>query len=344
MKIPLYKTLNDVTDVEAVTRIIKRGMYWAGGSENLDFEKAVAQYVGAKHGVSFNSGTSALNALMVTYGLGPGDEVIVPSFTYPPTVDAVRYVGATPVFADIEEKQYGLDPVDVKSRITDRTKAIIAVHVYGLPCRISDLSKVAKNNGLLLIEDAAEALGAEEYGKKLGAFGDASIFSFAGNKIISTGEGGMAVTNSENIRERLNVVKQSHSWRMSTILASLGLSQFTKIEYLIQLRRLRARYLTKALNQIEGVTPPVEPRGLRHIYQFYTIKVEDRDGLKQHLEQLGISTKIYFKPIMRGLPVTDAVAEQVLTLPLYPGLRVREMEYMVEAIKEYVTDEVSMRL
>ena len=184
MKIPLYKTYWDKKDVEAVTRIIERGMWWAGGRENTLFEEKVAKYAGVKHGVSVNSGTSALNAIMLAYRLGIGDEIIVPSFTYPPTVNAVKYVGATPVFADIEEERYGLDPEDVKKKITNRTRAIIAVHVYGLPCRISELSEIAEDNNVLLIEDAAEALGAHEYGKRIGGFGDASIFSFAGNKII----------------------------------------------------------------------------------------------------------------------------------------------------------------
>jgi len=332
MNIPLYKTYWDKDDVEAVTRIIERGMWWAGGKENTELEGKIARYAGVKHGVSVNSGTSALNGIMLAYRLGVGDEVIVPSFTYPPTVNAVKYVGATPVFADIEEERFGLDPEDVKKRITDKTRAIIAVHVYGLPCRISELAEIAEDNNLLLIEDAAEAIGAEEYGKKVGGFGDASIFSFAGNKIISTGEGGMVVTNDEIMRERLRAIRSKHSWRMSTILASLGLSQFNKIEQVINARIICAKYLTNGLEFIDGINPPVEPDGISHTYQFYTIKTGHRDKLKDCLEEHGITTKIYFPPIMNGLPVTDMVSRRVLTLPLYPELTMDEMNYMLETI------------
>lgn len=332
MKIPLYKNYWDKEDVQAVIKVIRRGMYWAGGQENTMLEEKVAHYAGVKHGVSVNSGTSALNAIMLAYRLGAGDEIIVPSFTYPPTVNAVKYVGATPVFADIEEERFGLDPDDVKKRITDKTRAIIAVHVYGLPCRISELSEIAEENNILLVEDAAEAIGAKEYGKKVGGFGDASIFSFAGNKIISTGEGGMVVTNDETMQRRLKAIRNKHSWRMSTILASLGLSQFNKIEQVISSRILCAMYLTNGFNFIDGVSPPVEPEGVSHTYQFYTIKAEQRDKLKNYLEEHGITTKIYFPPVMSGLPVTDAVADQVLTLPIYPDLSTREMNYILKTI------------
>ncbi|MDP2951885.1 MAG: aminotransferase class I/II-fold pyridoxal phosphate-dependent enzyme, partial [Chloroflexota bacterium] len=236
-QIPLYKVHWTEDDVNAVTQVIKRGLYWTGGPENQVFENAVASYVDRKHGVAFNSGTSALTALLLAHGVGPGDEVIVPAFTYPSTSDAVKFAGATPVYADIEEETYGLDTDNAEKRITERTKAIIAVHVYGLPCRIRELCAMAKTHGLLLIEDAAEALGATVNSERAGSFGDAAFFSFAGNKIVSMGEGGVAVTDSEQVERKLREVRQSHSWRMSSIQAALGLSLFKRLEHLLERRR-----------------------------------------------------------------------------------------------------------
>lgn len=335
MKIPLYRVFWDENDVEAVSKIIKRGMYWTGGPENELFEATLADYVGAKHGATFNSGTSALTALLLAHQIGSGDEVILPSFTYFSTANAVIFAEGVPVFADIEDETYGLSVEDVEAKITRRTKAIIAVHVYGLPCRIRELSELAEDHDLILIEDAAEALGAQVHGRLTGSFGDA-IFSTAGNKIITTGEGGMAVTNSTVIRDGLFKIRRNRSWRMPSINAALGLTQFRKLELLIDMRRSNAGYLTAGLS-VRGIKPPSPPNGYHHTYQFYTIRVDEgRDDLRKHLEEGGISTKIYFEPVERGLPITDKVSSHVLTLPMYPSLMVDEMKYILEMIKRFL--------
>lgn len=335
MKIPLYKIYWDKEDVEAVIKVIRRGMYWTGGSENEQLENDIARYIGRTHGVTFNSGTSALSALLLAYGVNQGDEVIVPAFTYTSTIDAVRFAGAQPIFADIEEETYGLDVNDVAERITDRTKAIIPVHVYGLPCHIIELQELANRHDLLLIEDTAETIGAEVHGKKAGSFGDAAIFSFAGNKIITAGEGGMAVTNSSEIYDKLKQIRNKRSWRMSTIQAVLVISQFNKLDSIIEIRRQKARYLSNQLQKIVGLQVPIIPEGYTHSYQFYTIRFKkDRDGLKKHLEDRGITSKIYF-PSLQELPVTVRVSKEVLTLPIYPSLDVEEMNYIIKSIKDF---------
>ena len=335
-QIPLYKVHWTEDDVNAVTQVIRRGMYWTGGPENQVFENAVASYVGRKHGVSFNSGTSALTALLLAHGVGPGDEVIVPAFTYPSTADAVKFAGATPVYADIEEETYGLDIDDAEKRITEKTRAVIAVHVYGLPCfHIRELCVMAKTHGLLLIEDAAEALGAATDSERVGSFGDAAFFSFSGGKVVSTGEGGMAVTDSEEVERKLREVRQSRSWRMSSIQAALGLSQFKRLEHLIEGRRMNAWYLSTHLPEIEGVRPPPTPWGRNPTYQFYTVRVErGRDRLKALLEEKGVTTKVYFEPLS-SLPTTTRVAGEVLTLPMYPELTPKEMNYILECVREF---------
>lgn len=334
--IPIYKVECTEDDVMAVSQIIRRGMYWTGGEENIHFEKEVSKYLGRKHGLAFNSGTSALTALFLAYDIWSMDEVIVPAFTYPATVDAVRFAGATPVFADIEEKTYGIDVEDVEKRITDRTKAVIAVHIYGLPCNIVELRELVDKHGLLLIEDAAEALGAELLGRKCGSFGDGAILSFAGNKIVTTGEGGMALTDSLDIKNKLVKIRKERGWYLSTIQAALGLTQFKKLDMFLAKRRKNAHYLSNQLNSIGKISLPHLPEGSTHNYQFYTIRVpEGRDLLKEYLEKKGISTKIYF-PAMYPLPVTEEVASQVLTLPMYPSLKEEEMDYIAEAVREFV--------
>ncbi len=336
LQIPLYKVTWNKDDVKAVTQVIKRGMYWTGGKENVQLESEVSQYLDRRYGALFNSGTSALTALLLAYDIGPGDEVIVPAFTYPSTVDVVRFTGARPVFADIEEETYGLDMEDVEERITDKSKAIIAVHVYGLPCRIAELRDLADKHGILLMEDAAEALGAKYIGTKVGSYGDGAILSFAGNKIITTGEGGMALTDSLDINSRLGEIKRNRSWRMSTIQAALGITQFKKLEILLELRRKNAHYLSNKLYRLhKEMRVPYPPAGSTHTYQFYTIRVyEGRDQLREHLERKGITTKIYF-PVLWRLPVAEEVASQVLTLPMYPSLLEEEMDYIAESVREF---------
>jgi dTDP-4-amino-4,6-dideoxygalactose transaminase len=372
-RIPLYKVYWDENDVEAVTKIIKRGTYWTAGPEIEEFERVVANYVGVKYGVSFNSGTSALHAALLAYEIKQGDEVIVPSFTFIATANAPLFVGAKPVFADIEDSTFGLDPNDVERKITRRTKAIMPIHYGGLPCRIKELRKIAQEYNLLLIEDAAESLGASVDGRKVGSFGNAAMFSFCGNKVITTGEGGIIVTNSSEIYERLKLIRShgrlesepyfmstktldyimlGYNWRISSITAALGLAQMKKLDRIIEMRRKNAEYITSKLSKIDEVKVPQPPEGYFHVYQMYTIRVKGgrgvRDALKDHLAKKGIMSKVYFEPVhlthfyrekfgFKGgeLPVTERLSSEVLTLPLYPTMTIEEMDYIIESIKEF---------
>ena len=372
-KIPLYKVYWDENDVEAVTRVIKRGTYWAVGPEIEEFERIVADYVGVKYGVSFNSGTSALHAVLLAYDIKEGDEVIVPSFTFIATANAPLFVGAKPVFADIEESSFGLDPNDVERRITKKTKAIMPIHYGGLPCQIKELRKIAEQYDLLLIEDAAESLGASINGCKVGSFGNAAMFSFCGNKVVTTGEGGIIVTDSGEIYERLKLIRShgrlesepyfmttktldyillGYNWRISSITAALGLAQMKKLDKVIEMRRKNAEYLTKNLSRIEEVETPNPPEGNFHVYQMYTIRVKGgrrvRDALKDHLAKKGIMSKVYFEPVhlthfyrekfgFRGgeLPITEKLSSEVLTLPIYPTMTVEEIEYLIDSLNEF---------
>jgi len=373
-RIPLYKIYWDKDDVKHVSEVIRQGMFWAIGPNIEKFERMVAQRIGKKHAVAFNSGTSALHAILLAHGIKQGDEVIVPSFTFIATANSVLFVGAEPVFADIEGDTYGLDPEDVKKKITDKTKVVMPIHYGGLPCHIRELKEIAEDHKLLLIEDAAESLGANVDGKPVGSFGDAAMFSFCGNKVITTGEGGMIATDQRDIYEKLKLIRShgrlekegyftsiktmdyvtlGYNWRMSNITAALGISQLKKLDKLIGMRRENAAYMSKHLSNISGVEPPNPPKAYFHVYQMYTIKVKNekvtRDGLKNYLAEKGVMTKVYFFPVhltwfyrkrygFRGgeLPITEELSKQALTLPLYASLTTDEMNYVVEHVKGFM--------
>lgn len=373
MNIPLFKIFWDEDDVQYVTNAIRRGSDWAIGPMIEVFEKKIADYIGKKYCVTFNSGTSALHAALIAYGISSGDEVIVPSFTFISTANAPVFVQAKPVFADIERKTYGLDPDSVNEKITRNTKAIIAVHYGGCPCQIRELRKLANDHDLLLIEDAAEAFGAQIDGKKVGSFGDASMFSFCQNKIISTGEGGAITTDSKQLFEQLKLVrshgredcanyfatsdyleyvKLGYNFRMSEITAALGVAQIKKVNSIITMRRKNAEYLLNGLKHIPLLKILQFPSDYFSVYQLFTVEINGsrvlRDDLIKQLAKNYISSKVYFSPVhltkfyrdtygcTKGmLPVTEEIAERVLTLPMYPGLQKEEMDYIVTNLSQF---------
>ncbi|MEK6939899.1 MAG: DegT/DnrJ/EryC1/StrS family aminotransferase, partial [Nanoarchaeota archaeon] len=253
-KVPLFKTYNDEEDVALVSSVIRRGTYWATGPEIQEFENHLATFIGRKYAVSFNSGTSALHALLEAYNI-KGKEVIVPSFTFIATANAVVLAGGIPVFAEAEDITFGLDAEDVARRITKNTVAVMPIHYGGCVARdIEKIRDLCVQKGLLLIEDAAQSFGAAMNGIKAGCFGDAAMFSFCQNKVITTGEGGAIVTDSENLYEKLKLlrshgrvevaqdyfshtgdneyVEAGYNFRMPTISAALGISQFKKFSLL----------------------------------------------------------------------------------------------------------------
>jgi len=368
--IPLFKIYWDKEDIEAVSGVIRKGMMWTAGPAVKKFEAMIADYVGTKYCVCFNSGTSALHAVLLAYNIGRGDEVIVPSFTFVSTCNAPLFVGAKPVFADIEEDTLGLDPEDVERNISKRTKAIIAVHYGGIPCKMEELREIAEKYGLLMIEDAAEAFGAEIRGRKVGTFGDAGVFSFCQNKIITTGEGGCAVTNSREIYNKFLLLRShgrcedgnyfssnkspeyidlGYNFRMSEIVASLGISQIKKVGDIINKRRKMADFFLKKLKEVDRVETILPPEDYFCVYQLFSVRVKEgkRDKLMEYLSKEKIMTKIYFKPVHLtyfyreklgyrcSLPVTETVSNEILTLPFYPQIARKEVIRIVEGIKRF---------
>jgi len=370
-RIPLFKSYWDEDDIESVTKIIKRGTHWAAGPEIEKFEKKIADFIGKKYALSFNSGTSALHSVLIAHGINSG-EVIVPSFTFISTSNSVVLAGAKPVFAETEEESYGLDAEDIKDKLTKKTKAIIPIHYGGLVSRdIKAIKEISEDNNILLIEDAAESLGAKMDGKMAGTFGPSAMFSFCQNKIITTGEGGAIVTDSEKIYQKLKLLRShgrveikpgdyfsttknmdythiGYNFRMSTISAALGLSQLKKINKNIEMRRKNAKYFNEKLSKIPKIKTMKESKNQYHIYQMYTIQLKngrDRDRLQNHLKKAGIMTKVYFEPIHLktfykkeykykegDLPKTEELSKKVLTIPLYPSLTLSEIDYIVDKI------------
>jgi len=374
-KIPLYKIQNDKNDLKSITKVIKRGMDWAIGPEVEKFENSFASYIGTKYCVSFNSGTSAGHAALLSLGIKKNDEVIVPSFSFVATANWPLMVNAKPKFVDIEDITLGLDPKKIESSITKKTKAIIPIHYAGLPCQIGSIKKISDKYDIPLIEDAAESIGASIKNKKIGTFGKLSIFSFAGNKVMTTGEGGAIVTNSKKIFEKLklirshgrsssnyfsstkpaNYIELGYNWRMSSITAALALSQLKKINKLISSRRKNAKYMIEKLSKFDEILVPSEPKYYKHAFQLFSIRLPERttrDNLSKFLAKKGIMTKVFFEPIhlsnfyqnldlpvKNNLKTTEKISNEILSLPMYPGLKKQNIDYIINSIGKFFKSE-----
>ena len=369
-KIPLYKIYTDDEDLNLITKIIKRGSSWALGPEIEEFENLIKNYVNADYCLALNSGTSALHSTLLAYDIKPNDEIIVPSFSFIATANSVLFVDGKPIFADIEEDTFGLDPESILDSISAKTKSIIPMDYGGQGCKIFDIQKIAKDNNLILIEDGAESFGSSVNGKKIGSISDSTIFSFCGNKVLTTGEGGAVTTNSKEIYEKIKLIRShgrvdnsdyfsnpslsnymglGYNWRMSTLTAALGITQLQKIDKIIKMRKENAEYLSNNLSKIPQLKVPTMPPGHEHIYQMYTIRLENeniRNELHDFLTTKEIFSKVYFQPIhkthfyikshmSKDLPVTEMISNQVLTLPLYPNMTMEEKEYLVSSILEF---------
>ena len=371
--IPLYKIYSDDEDVKLISKVIKRGRDWAIGPEIDEFENDIKNYVGTDYCIALNSGTSALHATLLAYGLGNGDEIIVPSFSFISTANSVLFVNGKPKFADIEEETFGLNPDSISNVINSKTKAIIPMDYGGLSCKISEISEVAKKNNLILIEDAAECLGSTVKGIKVGSQSDSAIFSFCGNKVLTTGEGGAVVTNSKKIYEKIKLIRShgrqdsinyfknpsksqylslGYNWRMSSLTAALGISQLKKLDKIIKMRQKNAKQLISKLAKFKEISISDPPNGYEHIYQMFTIKLNSkkiRDSLHNFLKKKRIFSKVYFFPIHltdfykknfpnsgKFLSNTEKLSNQLLTLPLYPNMTSEEKQYLIESISEFL--------
>ena len=371
-KIPLYKIYTDEEDVNLITKIIKRGNQWALGPEIEEFENEIKKYVGVDYCLALNSGTSALHAALLSHNIGNGDNVIIPSFTFIATANTVLSVNAEANFTDIEDVTYGLNPDLIKSKINKKTKAIIPVDIGGTACDILKINQIAQEEGITVIEDSAESLGTTVNNNKIGSISNTSIFSFCGNKVLTTGEGGAVTTNSKETYEKIKLIRShgrldnvnyfnnpeesqyfgiGYNWRMSTMTAVLGLSQLSKLDKIIKMRQDNAKFISSRLEKFNEITMPKTLENTSHIFQMFTIKLKNkeiRDKLHKFLITKKIFSKVYFSPIHKTefykekypdtdkeLPITNLIASKVLTLPLYPNMTNDEKHFLVDSISEF---------
>jgi len=365
-KIPVCEPLTGEKELQYVTDCLKTNWISSKGKYIKEFEDGFARYCGCTCGISVTSGTAALHLALVSLGIGKGDEVIVPTFTMGASVFAIIYTDGKPVLVDSESETWNIDVSKIEGKITKRTKAIMPVLIYGHPCDMDPIMEIAMKHNLYVVEDAAEAHGAEYKGRKAGGIGDIGCFSFYANKIITTGEGGMVITNSEDIADRAMRLKDlaharerrfihtdiGFNYRMTNVQAAIGLAQLEKIDQLVEMRRQNAYFYNSRLKELPGITLPPEKEWAKNVYWMYSIVIADefgltRDQLMEKLRERGIDTRSFFLPMHRqpcfnnmGLfkgesyPVAEELGERGLYLPSSSGLTQEQKEYICNCIKE----------
>jgi len=370
-RIPLAHEDIGPAEIEAVTNAITSRL--ALGPEAEEFERAIADYVGVGHAVAVNSGTSALHLILEALGIGEGDEVITTSFSFIASANCILFVRATPVFVDIDPVTLCIDPERIEAAITPRTKAILAVDVFGHPADWPALAAIADRHGLLLIEDSAEALGSELGGRWCGSFGRAGIFGFYPNKQITTGEGGCVVTDDARLAslcrsmanqgrgdgdDWLQHVRLGYNYRMDEMSAALGVAQLARLEEFIRARNRVAGWYAEALNGVDGVTVPTIAPGARSSWFVYVVRLgdrfssSDRDLILSGLTDAGIGCRNYFAPIHLqpfyrerfgsgegDLPITEHVGERTIALPFFNRLARDEVDRVAETLRRLIEEE-----
>ncbi|SCM58348.1 Pleiotropic regulatory protein [Methanothermobacter wolfeii] len=357
--IPVATPVIDEEEIEEVVKVLRSG-FIAQGSRVAEFEEKFASYTGTEYAVATSSGTTALHLALLAAGVGKGDEVITTPFSFAATANAALYVGAEPVFADIDPLTYNIDPEGIEELITPRTRAIIPVHLYGQPADMDPIMDIASEHDLMVIEDAAQAHGAEYRGRKVGSMGDAACFSFYPTKNITTGEGGIITTDNEEIAEMASVLRAhgeteryrhtylGYNFRMTDIAAAIGIAQLAKLDEFNRRRAENAAYLTENLRDIDGLETPFVADGVGHVFHQYTLRVPDvRDELMEFLNGEGVGTgihypmPIYMQELYRRLgfkaecPVSERAASEVLSIPVHPALTSDDLEMITGTIRAF---------
>jgi perosamine synthetase len=362
--LPVAEPVLDEKELMYVNDCILTGWVSSSGKYVSKFEEIFAEFCNTEIAIATSSGTSALHLALLACDIGPGDEVIVPSLTFIATANAVTYTGAEPVFVDSEYETWNIDPASIESSISEKTKAIIPVHLYGHPANMDPIIEIAKRYGLYVIEDAAEAHGAEYKGKKVGSIGDLAIFSFYGNKIITTGEGGMVVTNNRKFAEKVRLLRDhgmqkerrywhpvlGYNYRLTNIQAALGVAQMEKIDPILIKKRQIAKIYSRDLKNIAGLSLPNEAQWARSVFWLYSILIDQdtlgisRDRLMQRLKAQGVETRplfpvLHHQPIYTNsqvMPVAEKLSSQGLSLPSSAHLSTDSVERVAKTIQEIV--------
>lgn len=363
--IPMMEPWLDHQEIDRVMHCLKTGWISSQGAYIPEFEKAFSGFCQTRYGVATSNGTTALHLALLTLGIGPGDEVIVPALSFIASANVVVYTGARPVFADVDEETWTLNPSLLRPLITERTRAIIPVHLYGHPTDMEPILKLAREYRLWVVEDAAEAHGAEYQGHKVGSLGDLGCFSFYGNKIISTGEGGMLVTDNEEWVEKARLLRDhgmskerkywhpivGYNFRMTNIQAAIGLGQMTKITSLIEQKRKIADYYTEKLKKTSGIILPSEKKWARSVFWLYSLFLKpegnkNRDDLIAELARADVETRPVFYPIpsmppyqgQGNYPVTERISKGGISLPSGFNLTHAQQDQVIELIQKFLKE------
>ncbi len=349
--IPISRPLIGDEEKAAVMAVLDSGML-VQGPQVAALEAEFAARLGVGHAIATSSGTTALHLALLAHGIGPGDEVVTSAFSFVATANTILQVGARPVFADVDARTFNLDPDAVAEAITPRTRAIVPVHLYGLPCDMDRIAAIASRHGLAIIEDAAQAVGATYRSRQVGTFGT-GCFSLYATKNVASGEGGVVTTDDDEVADCVRLLRQhgmrarysyetlGFNFRMSDLHAAIGRVQLGRLEETTRRRRANAEYLNES---IISVVTPVEPEGRVHVWHQYTVRVPDRDEAVRRLDEAGIGTGIFYPeglhrlPHVRAvagehrLPVTERAAREVLSLPVHPGLSEDDLGRVAEAV------------
>lgn len=367
LRVPLSRPSISEADISAVLEVLRTPCL-SMGPRAAEFEHAMAAYVGTAEAVAVNSGTSGLHLCLAAEGIGPGDEVITTPFSFVASANCALYQGAIPVFADVDPLCMNLDPSKVEALITPRTRAIVTVDVFGQPSPVETLREIAERHGLTLIQDACEAIGAERLGRRVGTQARAAVFAFYPNKQMTTGEGGMVVTDDRNLARVIrslsnqgrddcgtwmNHVRLGYNYRLDEMSAALGLSQLSRLEEILALRARVAGWYTERLVGVEGIrTPFVAPETTRLSWFIYVVRLNerlDRDSLMGSLERDGVPTRPYFVPIHLqplyrerfgygpgDFPVAERAACSTLALPFFTDMTESQVDYVCDQLNRHV--------
>ena len=361
--IPVAEPLLGQEEIDNVVEAVKSGWISSKGKFIPEFEQGFARYCGGKYGIATSSGTTALHLALSALGIGEDDEVIIPTLSFIASANSVKYAGAKPIFIDSEPDYWCLNPREIESRVTRRTKAIMPVHLYGHPCNMEPIMEIAKNHGLYVIEDAAEAHGAEYRGTKVGSFGDINCFSFYGNKIITTGEGGMCVTNNKRLAEKMKLLRDhgmnpnkrywydfvGYNYRMTNVQAAIGCAQLEKIASLIEKKGEIAKWYREGFANLENdrlIKLSPEMPWAKSTYWMFSILIEadrfglTRDQIIEFLQSRGIETRPLFYPIHsmppykvdESFPVAEELSSKGINLPSGASLHQEEITWITEVI------------
>lgn len=352
--------LNIKSEIDSAIQEVIDSTQFIIGKKVAEFEKNASEYLGVKHAVGVANGTDALQIAMMALGIGKDDEVITTPFTFVATTETIVMLGAKPVYVDIDPETYNINPKKIKEKITDKTKAILPVHLYGNPAEMDEILSIAKEYNLFVIEDSAQGFGAEYKGKKVCSFGDVACISFFPSKNLGCyGDGGMVVTNSDKIHEKVRMIA-SHGSKVRYVHETLGMNSRldaiqaailnVKLKYIDEWNDKRikfAKLYSEKLSSLSKIKTPVQKDYVKHIYHQFTIRVENREELQKYLSSKNIPTAIHYpiplhlQPAFRGyaeegsLPESEKAAKEVLSLPMHPDLLVEEIEYITNSIKEF---------